>query len=159
MKGMTENIVLFSKPTNIVTRMDDNKLSAGLDNARSKSVLHIDDMVQEIMLQSKPINIITQLSGLSLPFGDINRIELGLKFKTAYNGNTYSEIIREDGYITQIDIWDNSSKDVKLFTQLIIREDGNIIETVITDEITGKTLTSTIVRTDGLITGIIKNYS
>ena len=69
----------------------------------------------------------------------IAKPELELAFKQAYN-TMYKEPIREGKTIIQINIYENSSKALKLFTKTFTRVNNLVTQITITDELTGHTL-------------------
>jgi hypothetical protein len=91
--------------------------------------------------------------------GTSERVELDLAFKETFNSNTYSEVTRTSGQISQIDIWEDSLKSDKLFTKTIARVSGQISQVVITDDQVGSTLTTDIGRdVSGVLTTITKTF-
>ena len=74
--------------------------------------------------------------------------ELELAFKQAYN-TLYKEPIKDGKIITQINIYENSSKAVKLFTKTFTRVNNVVTQIAITDELTGSTLTKGFAWLDG----------
>ena len=74
--------------------------------------------------------------------------ELELAFKQAYN-TLYKEPIREGKLITQINVYENSSKALKLFTKTFIRLGGKVTQITIKDELTGLMLVKGFAWLDG----------
>lgn len=94
------------------------------------------------------------------PTGVDPRVELDLAFKSAFNDNTYSEITRTAGRVSQIDIWEDNSKANQLFTKVITRSGGSISQVVITDNQTGASLTTDIGRDGGgTLTTVTKTFT
>ncbi len=88
-----------------------------------------------------------------------NRLEIELLFKDAYNGNTYTELVRTNNKISQIDIWQNPTKTTKLFTRVITRTLDLITQITTTDEISNTTLVKNITRSNGSIINITDVYT
>jgi hypothetical protein len=87
------------------------------------------------------------------------RVEIDLEFKETFGGgNTYSEITRTSGDISQIDIWQTSAKTHKLFTKEITRTSGNITSVSLVDEKITMRLLTNITRLSGNIDTITKTY-
>lgn len=64
-----------------------------------------------------------------------------------------------DGDIDAIDIWKNNTKTTKLFTKAFTYTTGNLTQILITDVVTGETLTKTIAYDgDGNVSSITKDY-
>ena len=64
-------------------------------------------------------------------------------YNTAYTDH-FAEIIKTGDDVTQINVWTNSSKTVKLFTKNITYDTGKVTQVVIIDEINSQTLTTVI---------------
>ena len=64
-------------------------------------------------------------------------------YNTSYTDH-FAEIIKTGDDVTQINVWTNSSKTVKLFTKNITYDTGKVTQVVIIDEINSQTLTTVI---------------
>jgi hypothetical protein len=84
----------------------------------------------------------------------INMFELDTCIKNGYG--SYSEFTYVGENVTQIDYWSNSGKSLKLFTKVINYNDSNASEIIVTDEITGIVLTTTIGYTGDEVTSVTK---
>lgn len=127
--------------------------------------MEIDVAIEEknisVELETKNINVsISQVSG-SDAGADLNtlrnRLELEEAYKIAYTTD-YKEFTYTGSDITKVEIWEDDTKAVKLFTKDITYTSGNITQTVITDEITGKVLTSTFAYSGGNISNITRSF-
>jgi hypothetical protein len=87
------------------------------------------------------------------------RVEMGLEFKEAFGGDTFSEITRVSGVITEVNIWQTSSKVNKLFTKVINRVSGEITQVVLTCDQSASTLITDITRVSGVITEVTKTFT
>jgi hypothetical protein len=88
------------------------------------------------------------------------RVELDLEFKEAFNSNTYAEVSRVSGQLSQIDIWETALKSNKLFTKAIARVSGQVSQVTVTCEQTASTLVTDIGRdVSGILTTITKTYT
>ena len=85
------------------------------------------------------------------------RIEMMLSGKAFQS--IYTEFVSTGGDITQINYWTNSGKTTKLFTKDITYTSGNPTTIVMTDNETGKVLTTTIAWNAGEVTSITKIWS
>jgi hypothetical protein len=103
-------------------------------------------------------NVLTDQGDGTAIFISPSRIELDLAYKAAYNSDTYSEITRVSGEITEINIWETSAMSNKLFTKSIIRTSGDITQVSIVDDSTSASLTTDITRLSGNIITIDKNF-
>jgi len=110
--------------------------------------------------QSGRIVILSCGSSGGTSTGTSNRVEIGLEFKAAFSGDTYSEITRVSGQISQIDIWDTSTKTNKLFTKILSRVSGQISQVYLTDEQSAATLVTDIVRdASGVISNLTRTFT
>ena len=88
------------------------------------------------------------------------RAELDMEFKEAFNGDTYAEITRVSGQLSQIDIWETSVKTNKLFTKTLARVSGQLSQVVLIDEQTSSTLITDLGRdVSGVLTTVTKTYT
>lgn len=83
----------------------------------------------------------------------IKRDELLSMFNSAYK-TSYSELTYTNDDISKIEVYNNDTKGVKLFTKDIFYTDGNISEIKITNEISKEIVIKTISYTDGNISEI-----
>ena len=73
--------------------------------------------------------------------------EPGITIEQMYNNaytTHFTEIIKTGEDVTQINVWTNSGKTVKLFTKNITYDTGKVTQVSITDEINSQTLTTVI---------------
>ena len=85
------------------------------------------------------------LSELEGSDGEIG--EPGITIEQMYNNaytTHFTEIIKTGEDVTQINVWTNSGKTVKLFTKNITYDTGKVTQVSITDEINSQTLTTVI---------------
>ena len=87
------------------------------------------------------------------------RVELGLEFKEAFNGDTYAVITRVSGQITEINYWQTMAQVNKLFTKTITRVSGEIIQVSLVCDQTGASLVTDITRVSGQIDAITKTFT
>lgn len=104
-----------------------------------------DSPIAVTFTESNPINVTfgNVVNGTVLPQDYTDRIRILLEFDIARN-DKYKELTYVGGDISQIDIWENNTKALKLFTKVITYTTGNITQTVLTDEQNAKTLTKDI---------------
>jgi len=76
------------------------------------------------------------------------RIELELSFKKAYS-NSYVESTRVLGKITEIGIWNNSSKSIKLFTKTFTYTGSLLTGLLVRDEINNNYISKEFTYVDG----------
>ena len=84
-----------------------------------------------------------------------NRSEIEGLFKVAYS-TSYSEITYIGADISEINVWNNDTKSVLLFTKSLTYLNGNIIQIDITDHAQNKTLTKELSYNNGNIISINK---
>jgi len=113
--------------------------------------VQIKEEVFPVLLSDDTINL--QLVGEPGPKGekgdpgdsDISNLELqfpwNIDFDTLYSEPTEFNI---DENITKIEFWDTSAKVTKLYTKVIVYTAGNPTLITLTDNVSGKILTSTI---------------
>lgn len=91
---------------------------------------------------------------------EASRDRIELQYLSAYN-TYYKERTRDvDEYITQIDIWDSALKTTKLFTKTFTWNTGYLTGSVLTNEISGETLTKTMTYDGaGLLTNSTRAYT
>lgn len=88
------------------------------------------------------------------------RAELDMEFKEAFGGDTYAEITRVSGQLSQIDVWETSLKANKLFTKTIARVSGQLSQVVLTDNQTSSTLVTDLGRdVSGVLITVTKTYT
>lgn len=87
----------------------------------------------------------------------VERIELLLAARL--HMNTFIELKKVGGLITQINYYADATMEVKYFTKEIAYTGGNPTTILLTDHITGKTLTTTFVYSGSDVTSITKIIS
>lgn len=58
-------------------------------------------------------------------------------YNTAYSTNYKEVSLNDDGDVVSIDIWENDTKELKLFTKTVVYESGEVSEVKTIDEISG----------------------
>ena len=87
----------------------------------------------------------------------LSKSELELCFKQAYD-TAYQEGVEVNGVLVQINIYDTPSKGTLLFTKIFNRTNGVLSSMLITDEISGRTLTKTFNYENGKWKSTSKTY-
>ncbi|MFZ4548834.1 MAG: hypothetical protein ACOYN4_15405 [Bacteroidales bacterium] len=87
----------------------------------------------------------------------LNRIELLLANKLTQN--LYAEFVSSGGNITQINYWASAAKSEKLFTKDIIYTNGNPTTILITDNLSGHSLSTIIAYNGSEVSTITKTWN
>lgn len=84
-------------------------------------------------------------------------IALEMLFNATYRSN-YRECAYTSGVLDQIDVWNNSGKTTHIFSKAFTYSGGNLTQTLITNIVTGATLTKTFTYSGGLVATVTRSY-
>ena len=88
-----------------------------------------------------------------------DKLDILTERKFAYD-TKYKEFSYTDGYLTQVDVWEDNTKTNKLFTQILTYTGGYLTQDIIADEISMLSLQRDYIYTNGYLTNqILEFYS
>lgn len=111
----------------------------------------------EEFIQSIDDNFTELYSSVSGVPVSLQELELNVLWKLSRN--TYTENVFTGSDLTQVNIWTSSAKVLKLFTKNITYTNGNPTTIVLTDNISGKKLTTTIAYSGSEVLNVTKVVS
>jgi hypothetical protein len=81
-------------------------------------------------------------------------VDIQIAFKLAYSSAYKEFTYNGSGQTTQIDIWEDNSKAVKLFTKTFVYSGSDLSSVTLVDEVSGKTMLKTFTYSGGQVSAI-----